>query len=71
MNKVELSDLKPGDFIRVEWNDAPPNVVMVLEAPEIVEGDVSLCCLYPNGNRDCHIVHTQVIERLGGISWPE
>lgn len=63
MTKKELSKIKIGGFILIEWLDSPPTVAVLLEKidPKI-KGDISISCLYANGDINNHAIHSQILK---------
>jgi len=72
MDKKKICKLNPGVWILVEWEDADPELALLLEKPERKNGDVSLFCYYPEREIcDDHAVHTQVKAIIESLVVPD
>ena len=67
LSKKDAVKLKPGTFVRIMWDDAPDEVVMLLEKPERDYG--GLCYLRDNGERDTHADYRRIVSVVGKVEW--
>lgn len=75
MPKAEVLKLNPGDFIVVKWLDCPDQVYMVKEKPQRSRGDVDVLIwgnpLTSKSQRMSACVHTQVLQKIGHVQFPQ
>lgn len=75
--KKAAMKIKPGQFVRVKWNDAPVRVVLVTQLPGAGDmrepGAFTLRGICREGNNIWNEVFEsdQVVEILGRITWPD
>jgi hypothetical protein len=68
--KKETLKLQPGTFLEVKWDESPNSVVLLLERPYPLLGELSLKVLIPyEGTR--RLAHVQVVRVLGTLEWPQ
>ena len=67
LSKRAVLKLKPGTFIRIMWDDAPDEVVLLLKRPDRDYG--SMMYMKDNGAIDSHADYRQVVSVAGSISW--
>lgn len=69
ISKKEVLKLKPGTFVRLMWNDAPDEVVVLLDKPDNEPGDVSLHYLTDEGHRMTQATYKNVVAVLTQLKW--
>lgn len=65
--KREALKLKPGTFVRIMWDDAPDEVVLLLAKPDKDFG--GLHYLRDTGVIDSHADYRQIVSVAGAVSW--
>lgn len=72
MPKKEVMKIPAMTFIRVKWNDAPDEVVLLLDKPEYQAGTVGLHTVRLGGaSVDWMVGHEQVLSVVGPCIFPE